>query len=167
MSTIPSPLVADWIERELKWKYIVKDISKSYNLPAGSEKKIGKYLNPEGLFLYGVFEFDRPFGGVRIDAYPEWPDSIDIPTLYRLGVRAPNIWGWLSSYIPDPYAGLPGNYTIVIPQGQVWQNTFELFVHNLNANIAINCTYHKYVMVVLEQARSMTEAERFEEETGN
>ncbi|GAI45247.1 unnamed protein product, partial [marine sediment metagenome] len=40
MSTIPSPLVADWIAKELKWKYVVKDITKSLTIPAGDEKKI-------------------------------------------------------------------------------------------------------------------------------
>ncbi len=162
MSTIPSPLVADWIKRGLKWKYVVKERRTSLGIPVDNERKIGEYSYPEGIFLFGLFVFDRPFGGIRIDAYPEWPISLDIPTLWNNGVIAPNIWGWISRYRPAPYVGNPGTYALLIPQGQVWQNRFELFVLNTSDAIAINCTRYLYVMAVLEEARSAEAAEEFE-----
>ncbi|MBA7489833.1 hypothetical protein ES702_00367 [subsurface metagenome] len=167
MSTISSPLVADWIAKELRWKYIVRDITKSLLIPAGNEKKIGDYSKTEGVFLFGLFVFDRPFGGVRIDAQPEWPVTLDIPTLWANGVVAPNVWGWVSRYRPAPYVGNVGTYALLIPQGQVWQSFFKLFIVNANPNVAINCTRHLYMMAVLEQPRSAEARERFEAEGEN
>jgi len=73
MSTIPAPLVADWIKKELPWKYIVKDLRDKapFSIAPNEEKKIGEYFKSEGIFLNGLFVFDEPTGGVRIDAYPE------------------------------------------------------------------------------------------------
>ena len=167
MSTIPSPLVADWIAKELKWKYIVKDITKALTIPANDEKNIGDYKFPEGILLSGLFRFDRPFGAVRIEAYPEWPDLIDIPTLWTDGVIAPNVWGWISRYNPTPYTGNPGVYTITIPEGQVWQNIFKIYVKNMSPTVSIKCTRYRYVLAVLEQPRTMTSTETFEREREN
>jgi len=167
VSTIPSPLVADWIAKELRWKYIVKDITKSLSIPAGDEKKIGEYTKTEGIFLFGLFEFDAPFGGVRIDAHPEWPLPLDIPTMWRNGVIAPNVWGWVSRYVPAPHVGNPGTYTLLIPQGQVWQNFFKLFLVNVSSEVDIKCTRYLYMMATLEQPRSPEARERLEAEGEN
>lgn len=163
MSTISSPLVADWIKKELAWKYVVKDLRDKapFNIAPNEEKKIGDYAYPEGLFLFGIFVFDRPFGGVRIDAYPEWPLTLDIPIMFANGVIAPNVWGWISRYRPSPYVGQPGTYTLIIPEGQVWQNKFELYVLNTDDTVPIKCTHYLYMMAVLEQARSAEVKERF------
>lgn len=162
MSTIKSPLVTDWIIKGLRWKYVVRESRKPFSIQPSLEKKLHDYANPEGLFLFGLFVFDRPYGGVRIDAYPEWPITLDIPTMYANGVIAPNVWGWLSRYRPDPYTGVAGTYAMVIPEGQVWQNKFEILVINSDPTVTINCTYYLYVMVVLEEARSSAAAEKFE-----
>ena len=169
MSTIPSPLVADWIKQGLKWKYVVKDLRDKapFTIPPNQEKRIGQYFKTEGLFLFGIFVFDRPFGGVRIDAYPEWPETLDIPTLWSDGVIAPNIWGWITRYRPAPYTGALGTYAMCIPQGQVWQNRFELYVLNTDPTVSIRCTHYLYMMAVLEQARSPEAKERFEAEGEN
>lgn len=169
MSTIPAPLVADWIKKELAWKYVVKDLRDKapFSIPPNEEKKIGQYFKTEGLFLFGLFVFDEPTGGVRIDAYPEWPVTLDIPTLWASGVMAPNVWGWISRYRPAPFVGNPGTYTLVIPQGQVWQNRFELYVVNTSPVRTINCKHYLYMMAVLEQARSAEVKERFEAEGEN
>lgn len=167
MSTIPSPLVADWIKKGLRWKYVFKDIRKSFSIPPNEEKQVGAFSKPEGLFLFGKFTFDRPYGGIRIDAYPEWPIMLDIFTLYADGVNAPNVWGWVSRYNPDPYVGNPGIYAMVIPEGQVWQNRFELYVVNRSPTVTINCTCYLFAMAVLEEPRSVEEKERFEEEGEN
>lgn len=167
MSTIPSPLVADWIERGLRWKYVFKDVRKPLTIPALQEKQIGEFFKSEGLFLFGKFVFDAPFGGVRIDAYPEWPITLDIPTMYSDGVIAPNVWGWVSRYLPDPYRGAPGTYAMVIPEGQVWQNRFKILVINTSPNRTINCLRYLYAMAVLEEPRSTEARERFEAEGEN
>ncbi|GAI45460.1 unnamed protein product, partial [marine sediment metagenome] len=118
-------------------------------------------------FLFGLFEFDSPFGGVRIDAQPEWPLPLDIQTMYDNGVIAPNVWGWVSRYRPDPYVGNPGTYALLIPEGQVWQHFFKLFIVNVDPSRSINCTRHLYMMAVLEQPRSVKARERLEAEGEN
>ena len=167
MSTISAPLVADWIRKGLRWKYIFRDIRKPFSIPLTEEKKVAMHQYPEGIFLFGKFVFDRPFGGVRIDAYPEWPITLDIPTLWADGVLAPNVWGWISRYRPAPFVGQPGTYALVIPQGQVWQNIFEMWVINTNLTIPINCLRYLYAMAVLLEPRSPEQAEVFEVEREN
>ncbi|GAI94099.1 unnamed protein product, partial [marine sediment metagenome] len=113
------------------------------------------------------FVFDRPFGGIRIDAYPEWPITLDIPTLFADGVIAPNVWGWISGYLPAPYVGQPGIYALVVPQGQVWQNIFEMWVVNTDPTVSINCLRYLYALAVLLEPRSPEQAEVFKVEREN
>lgn len=149
-----SPLISNWAENNLKWKYVFSPYLKAFKLEPNQMMKVpvqGEHAYPEGLILTGGALFDSPMCGIRFFAEP----TLDTKTTFT--IVAFSLWGL---FVPAPTAlsvAVPpdtpdGSYAIHLNVDVAWEDNFAFYVFNIDT-VEHWCLGLGYTLAVLDKER--------------
>ena len=151
--TSTDPLIKNWIEKGLKWKFVWAPVYASFTIPANGQVQIPAgdfvYTAPEGILLTFAGIFDSPHCGIRMNN-PQL-DTLDSFTVNTIGVLGTygNPW-FVTSNMPP--RSVDGTYLILQYKSWPWTETCELYVINTDSS-PHTCLGFGYTMALLLQER--------------
>jgi len=148
-----SPLVTNWIERGLEWRYFWRPVVRPFTIPAGSHVQIPSegytFRAPEGIAMTFNALFDDPNCGIRFEAAPEL-DTGDTFTVNTLAVAIANMPFYVTALVPPQTP--PGLYGIVQNKEWPWKEWARLYLINTDS-VDHRCIGYAYTMLLLKEPR--------------
>lgn len=149
-----SPLIKNWIELGLEWRWFWRPILRPFTIPAKGHVQVPSeaytFSAPEGVLLTFSAGFDHPDCGIRFETHPEL-DTGDVFTVTRLtGVGLANMPFYVVAFVPP--ASLPGVFTIAQNKEWPWTEWARLYVIN-TGSVPHRCLAYAYTMALLKEPR--------------
>lgn len=148
--SVTSPLIADWIENKLSWKYVYSPTVNPRTIAAHEMALYHKHVYPEGIFIGGTGAFSSPLCGFRLRADPDLDTERTLTIKYATGFGGtfPNVNTWASIPPTTP----PGIYVGNIAKEWPWLNFLEISVFN-NDTVEHHFIEGVYTLAVLSKPR--------------
>lgn len=151
-----SPLIADWIREDLKWKWVFQPAVHPFALAPGKTRIPSKdyvFSAPEGVLVTMGAVFDSPHGGISMDSEPnlDFKEVNTISNNILAGTTTPNN----VTYVNVPPTTFPGVYAIVSNKEWPWVRSCKLYLVNETA-VPITCYGYGYTMAYLMEDRPMS-----------
>ena len=153
-----SPLIANWIEKGLEWRYFWNPIIRPTTIPAKGQIQIPSaeytFTAPEGTLLSLSAGFYHPKCGWRVETDREFDTgtTFTVNNAYSQGVvNQP-----YGVFVTAPPATPTGYYLITLYKEINWVNWMRLYLVNTDT-IAHRCFGYAYWVAYLTKTRDKTE----------
>jgi len=154
MSLTPhNPLIQDWIERGLRWKYVWQPFYRPFTVPAQGQVQLPQgdyiYKAPEGVLLTLNGVFDHPYCGIRMNN-PQL-DTLNVFTVNSVVFAGLYNAPWyVEASVPPKTAD--GVYAITQQKAWPWTDWCELYMINEDSSDH-TCYGFGYTMALLLEER--------------
>jgi len=150
-----SPLISNWIENDLTWRYAFQPVLGPFTLRPGQKRQIPLedfiFRAPEGTLLHMSVMFDSPQGGMSMESEPNLDFKIVniINNNLASGHSLPSVMTH-ARVPPDTPAGLFSLHSL---HEWPWLEWCRLYIVNGDAAQAIRCIGFGYTMAYLIEPR--------------
>lgn len=156
--SIVSPLIVDWIQNKLPWRFTFQPVTQSFDLAPGVRLQIPDpqyiFQAAEGTLVSMTTAFSSPYGGMSMESSPNLDFRSDNTILNSLtvGNTGPNNM----TFARVPPDTLPGIYILNSYKEWPWLENCRLFLLNTSSK-SIRCLGYGYTMAYLTGSRTNLE----------